>query len=132
MKKMTNKSAVYDTRFFVESYRTQDEAVRKKIRAEKARKKRYISAVVIHELYKTVIATEGREVARNQVSYLMQEFNVVPVDGQIAQVSAELRHKYNLSMGDSMIAATSLVLEAVCISDDPHFKQIQEIETAWI
>ena len=61
MKKMMNKSAVYDTRFFVESYRTQDEAFRKKINAEKARKKRYVSTVVIHELYKTVIATEGRE-----------------------------------------------------------------------
>jgi hypothetical protein len=35
-------------------------------------------------------------------------------------------------MGDSMIAATSLVLKAVCISDDPHFKQISEIETTWI
>ena len=58
---MMNKSAVYDTRFFVESYRTQDEAFRKKINAEKARKKRYVSTVVIHELYKTVIATEGRE-----------------------------------------------------------------------
>ena len=81
---MMNKSAVYDTRFFVESYRTQDEAFRKKINAEKARKKRYVSTVVIHELYKTVIATEGRE-RRNQVSYLMQEFNVIPVDSQIAQ-----------------------------------------------
>src|SRR5271169_1645003 len=96
MKKMTNKSAVYDTRFFIESYRTQDEAVRKKISAEKARKRRYTSAVVIHELYKTVIATKGREVAKNQVAYLMQEFDVIPVNSQIAQVSAELRHKYKL------------------------------------
>jgi predicted nucleic acid-binding protein len=35
-------------------------------------------------------------------------------------------------MGDSMIAATAFVLKAVCISDDPHFKQIKEIETEWI
>jgi predicted nucleic acid-binding protein len=35
-------------------------------------------------------------------------------------------------MGDSMIAATAFVLKAVCISDDPHFEQIKEIETAWI
>lgn len=132
MKKMTNKSAVYDTRFFIESYRTQDEAVRKKISAEKARKRRCASAIVIHELYKTVIATEGREVARNQVAYLMQEFDIIPVDSQIAQVSAELRHKYKLSMGDSMIAATAFTLKAVCISDDSHFKQIKEIETTWI
>ena len=35
-------------------------------------------------------------------------------------------------MGDSMIAATALVLKAVCITDDPHFKQIKEIETEWL
>jgi len=35
-------------------------------------------------------------------------------------------------MGDSMIAATASILKAVCISDDPHFKQIKEIETTWI
>ena len=85
---MTNKPAVYDTRFFVESYRTQDQTVREKIRAEKARKRRYASAVVIHELYNTVIANEGRQVAKNQVAYLMQEFEVIPVDSQIANFSA--------------------------------------------
>jgi predicted nucleic acid-binding protein len=35
-------------------------------------------------------------------------------------------------MGDSMIAATASLLKAVCITDDPHFRQIEEIETAWI
>ena len=62
----------------------------------------------------------------------IEEFEIVPVDDQIAQVSAELRHKYQLPMGDSMIAATALMLKAVCITDDPHFKQIKEIQTAWI
>jgi predicted nucleic acid-binding protein len=63
---------------------------------------------------------------------MKKDFQVVPVDDQIAQISAELRQKYNLSMGDSMIAATASILKAVCISDDPHFKQIKEIETTWI
>ena len=35
-------------------------------------------------------------------------------------------------MGDRMIAATASILKAVCFSDDPHFKQIKEIETNWI
>jgi predicted nucleic acid-binding protein len=35
-------------------------------------------------------------------------------------------------MGDSMIAATASALSAVCITDDPHFKQISEIKTEWI
>ena len=129
---MTSNPAVYDTRFFVESYRTENEALRKKIMAERARRKRYVSTVVIHELYRMVLADEGREVAKNRVAYIKQEFDIIPVDSRIAETSAELRHKYHISIGDSMIAATASVLKAVCISDDPHFKQIKEIETAWI
>lgn len=123
--------AVYDTRFFADSYYSKDEMLLKKIRAHRARK-RYVSAIVIHEIYNLAIKREGRETAKNQVAHLREEFEVVPVADQIAQISAELRHKYQLSMGDSMIAATAFVLKAVCISDDPHFEQIEEIETAWI
>jgi predicted nucleic acid-binding protein len=128
---MKMNKAVYDTRFFADSYYSKDESLLKKIRAHRARK-RYISAIVVHEIYTLAIKREGRETAKNQVAHLKEEFEVVPVDDQIAQISAELRHKYHLSMGDSMIAATAFVLKAVCISDDPHFEQIKEIETAWI
>jgi predicted nucleic acid-binding protein len=31
-----------------------------------------------------------------------------------------------------MIAAAALTHKAVCITDDPHFKQIKEIVTEWI
>ncbi len=47
------------------------------------------------------------EVAQLRAISMGEEFQVIPVDGQIAQLSAELRHKYRLSMGDSMIAATA-------------------------
>lgn len=123
--------AVYDTRFFVESYYSKDKSLLTKIKSHKA-KKRYISAIVIHEVYNLALAREGREVAKIKIAHLLKDFEVVPVDNQIAQTSAELRYKYQLSMGDSMIAAAALMLKAICISDDPHFKQINEIVTEWI
>lgn len=88
--------------------------------------------MAVHELYRLTLSREGRESAKLRISLLKQTFKVVAVDEQIAQLSAELRQKYQLSMGDSMIAATAAMLNAVCISDDPHFKQIKEIHTAWI
>jgi len=127
-----NKAAVYDTRFFVELYNSKNETLKKKIFAEKQRRKRYVSTIVIHELYRNSLASEGRETAKLKVALIKKDFEVVPVDDQTAQVSAELRHKYQLSMGDSIIAATAFDLKAVCITDDPHFKQIKEIETTWI
>jgi predicted nucleic acid-binding protein len=35
-------------------------------------------------------------------------------------------------MGDSMIAATAGTLEAVCITDDKHVRQIKEIQAEWL
>jgi predicted nucleic acid-binding protein len=128
---MKMNKAVYDTRFFAESYYSKDKSLLRKIRMHKTRK-RYVSAVVVHEVYRLAISREGREIAQIKVANLKEEFEVVSVDDQIAQVSAELRHKYQLSMGESMIAATASTLKAVCISDDPHIKQIKEIETTWI
>ena len=124
--------ATYDSRFFVEFYYSKDQALRQKMAEKKRFKDRYISTIVIHEVYNLSLSKEGRDVAKLRAMSMKEEFQIIPVDDQIAQVSAELRHEYQLSMGDSMIAATSLVLKAVCISDDPHFKQIKEIETTWI
>jgi predicted nucleic acid-binding protein len=125
-------NAAYDSRFFVEFFYSKNETVHRKLEEEKKRKEKYVSAIVIHEVYKLSLAREGRETARLRASLMKKDFKVVPVDDQIAQISAELRQKYGLSMGDSMIAATASILKAVCISDDPHFKQIKEIETKWI
>ena len=124
--------AVFDTRFFVEFYYSKAEPLRKKLIEKKMLKEKYVAAIVVHEVFNLSLSRDGREVAKLRASLMSEEFKVVPVDDEIAQVSAELRHKYKLSMGDSMIAATASVLKAVCISDDPHFKQIKEIETAWI
>jgi predicted nucleic acid-binding protein len=125
-------NATYDSRFFVEFFYSKNEIVHRKLEEEKKRKEKYVSAIVIHEVYKLSLAREGRETARLRASLMKKDFKVVPVDDQIAQISAELRQKYGLSMGDSMIAATASILKAVCISDDTHFKQIKEIETKWI
>ena len=124
--------ATYDSRFFVEFYYSKDPALRQKMAEKKRFKDRYVSTIVIHEVYNLSLSKEGRDVAKLRSMLIKEEFQLIPVDDQIAQVSAELRHKYQLSMGDSMIAATSLILKAVCISDDHHFRQIKEIETTWI
>jgi predicted nucleic acid-binding protein len=124
--------AVYDSRFFVELFYAKDEDSRRRIREEKKCKEKYVSTVSIHEVYRLSLVREGRETAKLRVALMKKGFQVVPVDDQIAQSSAELRKKYNLSMGDSMIAATAASLKAICITDDPHFQQIKEIQTAWL
>src|SRR4030066_1006827 len=113
--------AVYDTRFFAQFYYSKDEKLLKRIKKQKRQTEKYASTIVIHELYNLTLEREGRETAVLRAALLREEFSVVPVTSEIAEISAEFRHKYCLSMGDSMIAATASSLKATCFSDDPHF-----------
>ena len=124
---------VYDTRFFIEHYYSEDEEVLRKTKEEiRKTKERYVSAIVIHEVYQLTLKQEGRETAILRTDLLEKDFKVVDVNSEIAKGSAELRYKYKTSMADSIIAATSLSLNATCFSDDPHLKVIKEIQTKWI
>ena len=127
---MSNR--VYDTRFFAELFFTKDQNMRKWVENEKRKREKYTSTVVVHELFRLTLSREGRETAKLRVILVKQSFKIIPVDEQVAELSAELRQKYQLSMGDSMIAATASLLNAVCVSDDHHFKQIKEIHTTWM
>jgi len=125
--------AVFDTRFFIEHYYSKDEKVLQKTMEElRKTKQRYISAIVLHEVYQLSLAREGRETAVLRTTLLEKDFKIVDVDSEIAKSSAELRHKYRTSMADSIIAATSLLLNTICLSDDPHLKAVKEIKTKWI
>mgnify|MGYP001025887998 CR=1 FL=1 len=124
---------VFDTRFFIEHYYSKDHEVLQKTREEVRRaKERFISAIVIHEVYQLTLKTEGRETAVLRTGLLEKDFKVINVDSSIAKSSAELRYRYKTSMADSLIAATSLSLNATCLSDDPHLQAIKEIKTRWI
>lgn len=91
-----------------------------------------ISAIVIHEVCQLALKREDRETAILRTNLLEKDFRTVNVGSEIAKSSAELRHKYKTSMADSVIAATSLFLNAICVSDDAHLKTIKEIRTKWI
>jgi predicted nucleic acid-binding protein len=125
--------AVFDTRFFVEGYYSPNTSQTKRLVAKvKSVKERYISSVVLHEVYRLTLQKDGRETAKLRTALLEQDYEVIDVNGEIAKTSAELRSKYDMSMADSIIAATAFALKATCVSDDPHFKAVAEIKTDWI
>ncbi len=124
---------VFDTRFFVEHFFSSDGRTR--LRAKEfvtATKERHVSAVTLHELYCLELAKRGRDVAVIRIQSIRDFFDVVGVDSQIAIVAAELRNKYRIPMGDSLIAATCREAGAECVTDDPHFAKIKEIKTRWL
>ena len=124
---------VYDTRFFVESFYSSNERVRETAKREIiANKAKYVSVITLHEFYRLTLQKEGREVAEFRVNLVSKDFEVVDVDSAIALKAAEMRHGLALPMADSLIAATALILKAVCVTDDPHFDKLRNISTRWI
>jgi toxin FitB len=125
--------AVFDTRFFIAGYYSPNQLHTKKLNEKvKSTKERFVSAIVLHEVYQFTLRKNGRETARLRTALIEQDYEVIDVTADIAKSSAELRLKYNMSMADSIIAATALSLKATCLSDDPHFKAVKEIKTDWI
>ncbi len=127
------RASWFDTRFFIEYFYQKDPERLTRLKALLGGiRKRYISVIVIHEVFKLTLEQEGRETAKIRRRFLEKDFETVVVDGQIAETSAELRHKYRIPLGDSVIAATSVITKTRVVTDDPHFNQIHEIQTKWI
>ncbi|MFQ6073734.1 MAG: PIN domain-containing protein [Candidatus Bathyarchaeia archaeon] len=124
---------VYDTRFFIEHYYSKNKETLRRIKEEiRKTKEKYISPIVIHEVYQLTLKREGRETAILRTNLLEKDFKIININTTVAKTSAELRHKYKIPMADSMIAATSLLINAVCFTDDPHLTAIKEIRAKWI
>lgn len=125
--------SVYDTRFLIEYFYSQDKELLERVLQEIRRtKERIISAITIHELHLLTLKKEGREVANIRKEAVKSEFKTIPVDYETAVQAAVFRQKYGIPMGDSLIAATSYVMRAPCVTDDQHFLKIREIKTRWL
>ena len=126
-------SYIYDTRFFIEYFYTKDKNLQRKMRDNlREARKRLISVITLHEVYKLTLEREGRETAKLRVTVLGRDFKVVNVDSKIAVEAAEIRSKHRIPMADSIIAATAKMLNLPVITDDKHFYKIKDIKATWI
>lgn len=126
------EKSVYDTRFFVEYFYSDDADFRKKLKEDlRKSRNRIVSTLTVHETYRINLEREGREVANLRAETIHRDFNIADVDFETAIRSAELRSKYRLPMADSVIAATAQIHECPLVTDDSHFQRIKDIKTRW-
>lgn len=126
------EESVYDTRFFVEYFYSDDVDLRRKLK-EDLRKAgiRIVSTLTVHEIYRIILEKEGREVANLRAETIHRDFNIADVDYRTAIRSAELRSRYRIPMADSVVAATAQIHGCCLVSDDPHFQRIEDLRTKW-
>ena len=126
------RASVYDTRFFLEFFYRQPSLQFDKLERDlSAVGRRVVSVITIHEVYRISLLREGRAVAKLRSGIMRRDFDVVDVDYDIAVKSAELKHKYDIPMADSIIAVTALINKCPVVSDDPHFAKVKEVRTRW-
>jgi predicted nucleic acid-binding protein len=126
------EKSVYDTRFFVEYFYSDDAELLGKLKEDLRKvRDRMVSTITVHEVYRIDLKKEGREVAVYRSNIIRRDFTVVNVDYETAVKSAELRSKHNMPLADSVIAATAQIQRSPLVSDDPHFKQIERLKTRW-
>jgi predicted nucleic acid-binding protein len=127
------RELVFDTRFFVEYFYSADNNFLQRANAFIIRNKGgYISALTVHEIYLLSLKKEGRETARIRLQGLLDRFRVVDVSAEVAVSAAELRQSHKIPLADGVIAATCSILNASCVTDDPHFHEIKQVKALWV
>ncbi len=123
---------LYDTRFFVEYFYSNDPEFVRKLKEElRSVKERMVSSLTVHEIHRIVLKREGKDVATLRSNIIQGDFEVIDVDYKIAIKSAEIRNKHQIPMADSVIAATAQIQQCPLFSDDTHFKNIENLKTTW-
>ena len=131
--------AIFETRFFIYFFASPDPETHRKLLTMMERfRPRLISPITLFEIYKLSLEREGKEVAEARTAHMRKEFEVIPVTDSIAIRGAQLKHaakmqgNEDIPMADSLIAATSLLSKAVCITASPHFDKMPQVKCKWI
>ena len=124
---------LYDTRFFMEYFYTDDTALLSELKHELAStREKVVSVLTIHEMHRIDVRHEGVDVANLRSNIIRADCRIINVDYEAAVKSAELRSKHPMPMADSIIAVTAQIQDCTLISDDIHFKGITNLKTKWV
>jgi len=124
---------IYDTRFFLAAY-AKDARLRQRVKSElQARKRRYVSAITVHEIYRITLEEAGREVAKIRKAAIERDFEIIDVNSEIATESAEIKvaQGRDFPLADAIIGATAKLRKLICFTDDEHIKALRAIKTGW-
>jgi predicted nucleic acid-binding protein len=123
---------VYDTRFFVEYFYSENDELLKKLKEElRSVKERIVSTVTIHEIHRINMLREGKAVAALRSKAIHGDFIVVDVNYETAVKSAELRNRHQMPMADAVVAVTAQIHDCPLFTDDAHFNQVQNLKMRW-
>lgn len=64
----------------------------------------FINAIVVSEV--AYILTKKLKLRINDIAIILQDFNILSINGKVIEIMYDYMHKYNLKPNDAIIAAT--------------------------
>jgi len=125
--------SLYDTRFFLAAFAPHVD-LGPRVKSElQTRKRKYVSAITIHEIYRITLEAEERDVAKMRKAAIERDFEIINVDSEIAAESAQIKvtKGRDFPLADAIIGATAKLRNLVCFTDDEHIKALSNIKTRW-
>mgnify|MGYP001039834019 CR=1 FL=1 len=125
---------LYDTRFFLRLYTAKELSLKRRLVSELERhRRRYTSAITIHEVYRVSLEEEGRDVARMRKATIERDFQIIDVDSDIAAEAAEIKvaQGRDFPLADAIIGATAILRRLTCLTDDEHIKRLK-VKMRWV
>jgi len=93
------KRVLYDTRLISAIYYPSSDDEASRIRTElTSNLSRYVSSVIVYEIYKLTLELEGRETADLRIELLKRDFSITNLDWKIAKQVALLWKKYRVEL----------------------------------
>jgi len=92
--------------------------------------KRYqiiIPAIVVYEGFKTIFRECGEDIALQMIAQLY-DFQLEPLNADIAIQAAKISCENKIPMADSIICATAQKFNAIIWTQDEHFKVIPKVK----
>jgi len=129
---------VLDTRLLLAHFAPEDEAMGKRTRERFHALRRsgggLLPVLVLAEFFQQVCQRAGAAEATAACEALAHGgLKILPLTAEVAMAAGRLRCSHRrVPLGDCIVAAEAVRQEARVISDDPHFREIRGIRTAWI
>ena len=86
-----------------------------------------VPTIILYEVYKKVKREVGEEQALRVVA-AMQAGTIIPLPDSLALAAADLSLQFSLPMADAIVYATARAHDALLVTSDEHFKNLEGIE----
>ena len=102
-------------------------AGRKVMKYIEGKEKAIVSTINIAEVYRWILRFYNEKIANEKVNVIKERCFVIPVDEEIAIMSAKIKHKENMGLGDAIIYATAKKEKAFLLTGDSDFKGKKDV-----